>query len=60
MSDLAGAYNAIGIRRWFDRKRSALDGRAPSDLLKGEWQPEDEKAARVRGLARALVESPAT
>ena len=60
VSDLAGAYNAIGIRRWFDRKRSALDGRGPADLLKGEWQPEDGKAARVRDLARALVESPAT
>lgn len=60
VSDLTGAYNAIGIRRWFARKRSALGGRAPADLLKGEWQPEDEKAARVRGLARALVDSPAT
>ena len=60
VSDLAGAYNAIGIRRWFDRKRSALGGRAPADLLRGDWQPEDEKAARVRGLARALVDSPAT
>jgi transcriptional regulator with XRE-family HTH domain len=60
VSDLAGAYNAIGIRRWFDRKRGALDGRAPADLLKVGWQPEDENAARVRDLARALVESLAT
>lgn len=60
VGDLAGAYNEIGIRRWFDRKRSALDGRAPAQLLAKKWQPEDEGPGRVRALARALVFSPAT
>ena len=59
-SDLAGAYNAIGIRRWFDRPRAALGGRAPADLLAGDWTPDDEGPARVRELARSVVESPAT
>jgi hypothetical protein len=58
--DLAGAYNEIGIRRWFDRKRTALDGRSPAQLLSRAWQPEGAGPRRVRGLARALVSSPAT
>jgi transcriptional regulator with XRE-family HTH domain len=60
VGDLAGAYNAIGVRRWFERPRAALDGHAPADLLAGEWQPDDEGAAHVRALARSIVESPAT
>ena len=58
--DLAGAYNDIGVRRWFDRPRSLLDGRRPAELLEVEWQPEDPDPRRVRDLARALVWSPAT
>lgn len=60
VGDLAGAYNDIGIRRWFDRPRSTLDGRSPARLLAGDWQPDDPGPQRVRDLARALVESPAT
>jgi hypothetical protein len=60
VGDLAGAYNEIGIRRWFDRKRSALDGRAPAQVLAKDWRPEDEGPGRARALARALVFSPAT
>jgi hypothetical protein len=60
VGDLAGAYNDIGIRRWFDRPRTQLDGRRPAELLNGDWQPEDPGPGRVRELARALVESPAT
>lgn len=56
--DLAGAYNAIGIRRWFERPRTALAGRTPASLLRGAWTPDDEGARRVRALARALVTSP--
>ncbi|MDE2978047.1 MAG: hypothetical protein OXU63_11075 [Acidobacteriota bacterium] len=58
--DLAGAYNDIGVRRWFDRPRSLLDGRRPAELLEAEWQPEDPGPRRVRDLARALVWSAAT
>jgi hypothetical protein len=54
VSDLAGAYNEIGIRRWFDRQRSQLEGRAPADFLQGDWNPEDPGPRRLRDLARAL------
>ena len=60
VSDLAGSYNDIGIRRWFDRKRSALDGRTPAQVLSGEWDPEDPGPSRVRALARELVTLSAT
>jgi Protein of unknown function (DUF2384) len=55
ISDLAGAYNEIGVRRWFQRERTTLDGRTPATLMSGEWNPEDEGAQRVRELARSLV-----
>jgi hypothetical protein len=55
ISDLAGAYNDIGIRRWFQRERTPLDDKTPGALLSGEWSPEDEGPRRVRQLAQALV-----
>ena len=58
--DLAGAYNEIGVRRWFDRKRTPLGGKSPGQLLSGNWAPEDDGAAKVRELAGALSFSPAT
>ncbi len=60
VGDLAGAYNEIGIRRWFERRRTLLDGRAPAELLAGEWDPEGPGARRVRDLARSLGASAAT
>jgi len=60
VSDLAGSYNDIGIRRWFQRKRTQLDGRAPAAFLTGDWDPDDEGPARVRQLARELVSFSAT
>lgn len=60
VGDLAGAYNEIGIRRWFDRQRSQLEGKAPADVLQGDWSPEDSGPRRLRELAQALVASPAT
>lgn len=58
--DLAGAYNEIGIRRWFERPRTLLNGKAPEELLQGEWDPEDLGPKRLRELARSLTGSPAT
>ena len=60
VGDLAGSYNDIGIRRWFLRKRTMLDGRAPAQVLAGDWDPEDAGPARVRQLARELVTLSAT
>ena len=60
VGDLAGAYNEIGIRQWFERKRAQLDGRTPLDWLKGSWKPAQPGPRRVQDLARALIASPAT
>lgn len=60
VGDLAGAYNDVGVRRWFHRRRRRLDGCAPVELLSGSWRPDDDRPRRVRDLARALGPSPAT
>jgi len=59
-ADLNGAYNEIGIRRWFQRKRTLLDGHAPEQVLRAGWAPEDAGPTRVRDLARSLTGTPAT
>ena len=55
VSDLAGAYNAFGIRRWFDRRRAQLDGRSPREFLGADWDPAGAAAERVGALAAALA-----
>jgi transcriptional regulator with XRE-family HTH domain len=60
VGDLAGAYNEVGIRRWFDRVRTTLDGKTPAALLAGTWDPDDPGPKRVRDLARSLVTVSAT
>jgi hypothetical protein len=60
VGDLAGSYNHTGIRRWFQRPRTLLDGRSPGALLSGDWDPDDEGPARVRDLAHRLVTMSAT
>lgn len=55
VGDLAGAYNEVGVRRWFERKRTALNGSAPAALLAGDWNPDDSSPQKVRELARSLV-----
>lgn len=60
VGDLSGAYNEIGIRQWFERKRAQLDGHAPGDWLRGRWKPTQAGPRRIQELARALVASPAT
>ncbi len=60
VGDLGGAYNDIGVRRWFDRPRERLDGKSPTQALGHEWSPGDDGPRRVRELARALASSPAT
>jgi hypothetical protein len=60
VGDLSGAYNEVGVRRWFRRTRTALAGRAPAALLRGDWNPDDAGPQQVRALARALVTLTAT
>ena len=59
VGDLAGAYNGIGVRRWFDRKRSQLGGNTPAQTLGETWSPDDYGPRRVQELSSALRSSPA-
>jgi hypothetical protein len=54
-ADLAGAYNPLGIRRWFERPRSQLDARSPRDVLGPAWDPDDPQVERIKQLAAALT-----
>lgn len=60
VGDLSGIYNEFGVRRWFDRKRTQLGNKSPSELLSGDWDPNDKGPHRVKELAHALVALPAT
>ena len=55
VGDLAGSYNAFGIRRWFERPRQQLAGRSPRAELGADWSVDDASAAQVKSLAQALV-----
>ena len=60
VGNLSGAYNDIGVRRWFERPRERLDGCTPAQALDEHWAPDDEGPLRVQKLASALRTSPAT
>jgi hypothetical protein len=60
IGNLAGTYNDIGVRRWFDRKRTRLGDGAPGQLLRGAWNPEDDGPRKVLALSASLLGSPAT
>ena len=60
VGDLSGAYNDIGVRRWFERRRERLDGSTPAQALGERWSPEDDGPRRAQELASALRTSPAT
>lgn len=59
---LKGTYNEYGIRRWFERKRTALKGKSPKETLleDTEWAPSSAGARRVEALAKATIGMPAT
>lgn len=60
VGDLAGSYNDIGVRRWFTRPRAQLGGQSPAAILRGDWDPRADGPTRVRALAAALLDGPAT
>jgi hypothetical protein len=60
VADLVGMYNAFGVRRWFERPRSALGGRSPPRCSPATGIPTTEGPLAVRSLARSLVGSSAT
>jgi hypothetical protein len=52
---LSGSYNDYGIRRWFERPRTQIDGRAPSEFFREAETEDDERLRAVVDLAEALV-----
>jgi hypothetical protein len=56
-ADLSGSYNAIGLRRWWERPRSTLEGRSPREALGSDWDPDVPAARTVATLASELVGS---
>jgi hypothetical protein len=55
LAALVGSYNDYGIRRWFERRRSALDGVTPAELLEHAEAEDDERLERVLALAEQLT-----
>ncbi|MBI4738292.1 hypothetical protein HY772_01805 [Candidatus Woesearchaeota archaeon] len=55
---LRGSYNDEGVRRWFQRERSQLEGKSPLRYLYSGWDPDDEEAKHVLELAKSLSECP--
>lgn len=53
IDQLEGTYNAYGIRRWFQRPRSALNGQAPQARLNCDWDPDDATVQPIMALARS-------
>jgi hypothetical protein len=53
MNDLGGSYNEDGIKRWFERPRTALSGLSPDEVLT-RFGPDSEEAQAVARLAREL------
>jgi uncharacterized protein (DUF2384 family) len=61
IGDLSGAYNDDGIRQWFTRPRkNVFGGKAPIDLLVGNWEPSQTDPMKVRDFTRSLNHSIAT
>ena len=57
---LEGIYNDFGVRRWFERSRTAFDGQTARKLLGRGWMPDDSAARRVLAAAESLQELGAT
>ena len=55
LAALVGSYNDYGMRRWFERRRSALDGATPADLVERAKTEDDERLEAVLALADQLT-----
>jgi len=55
VASLNGSYNDVGVRRWFHRPRTALNGKAPADILAGDWSSDDADVVSVQALADSLL-----
>ena len=57
---LEGTYNDFGIRRWFERPRTAFDGRSARQLLGRRWTTDSDAARRILDAAESLQHLGAT
>jgi hypothetical protein len=55
LAALLGSYNAYGVRRWFERRRAALGGLAPVQVLETARDEDDDLLRTVIGLADDLA-----
>lgn len=55
LASLLGSYNDYGVRRWFERRRTALDGMAPVEILQAARDEDDPLVLAVLALADDLV-----
>jgi hypothetical protein len=55
LAALVGSYNEYGVRRWFERPRSALAGATPATVVEQADSEEDEQVQRVLALADRLL-----
>ena len=55
LAALIGSYNDYGIRRWFERRRTGLDGATPAELLESAETEDDARLERVLTLAEELM-----
>jgi uncharacterized protein (DUF2384 family) len=55
LASLVGSFNEYGVRRWFQRPRSALDGATPGEVLEHAENEGDERLQRVLVLADELL-----
>ena len=53
-SALEGIYNEFGVRRWFERPRTAFKGKTARQLLGQGWAPGGEPARRILAAAESL------
>lgn len=54
LAALLGSYNAYGVRRWFERRRTTLGGLAPVQVLETARDEDDDLLRTVVALADDL------
>lgn len=55
LAGLTGSYNAYGVRRWFERPRSTLQGRTPAEVIAAAKTEDDPDLGETIALAEALA-----
>ena len=55
VSCLERSYTPRGVRKWFFRSRTRLDGRTPAEYLGADWHPADRNANKVKELALSTL-----